>query len=178
MSLWVTLGSVANFTHRAIGLMSKVLTKSRGDRGSIPRQVIPKTKKSVLNAALLNTQSYKVRIKGKVEQSRERSNTFHYAFVCNKSNLENTIRKMMNVLGLDMSHRLIGSDLSVGLFKQVCQRGMLYCHVNTTIVGSRTAQPPVSSSQSLRITTHGQQLVLLVVMIGILTLCGGVVGVF
>ena len=36
-------------------------------------RVIPKTQKMVLDTALLNTQHYKVRIKGKVEQSRERS---------------------------------------------------------------------------------------------------------
>ena len=30
---------------------------------------------------LLNTQHYKVRIKGKVEQSRERSNSFSYTLV-------------------------------------------------------------------------------------------------
>ena len=35
--------------------------------------VIPKTQKMVLDATLLNTQHYKVRIKGKVEQSKERS---------------------------------------------------------------------------------------------------------
>ena len=34
-------------------------------------RVIPKTQKMVLDASLLNTQHYKVRIKGKVEQSRE-----------------------------------------------------------------------------------------------------------
>ena len=44
-----------------------------GDLGSIPGQVIPKTQKMVLDASLLNTQHCKVRIKGKVEQSRERS---------------------------------------------------------------------------------------------------------
>ena len=37
----------------------------------IPGRVIPKTQKMVLDASLLNTQHYKVRIKGKVEQSRE-----------------------------------------------------------------------------------------------------------
>ena len=42
-----------------------------GDLGSIPGRVIPKTQKMVLDACLLNTQHYKVRIKGKVEQSRE-----------------------------------------------------------------------------------------------------------
>ena len=40
--------------------------------GSIPGHVIPKTLKMVLDTSLLNTQQYKVRIKGKVEQSRER----------------------------------------------------------------------------------------------------------
>ena len=35
-------------------------------------QVIPKTQKMVLDADLLNTQHYKVRIKGKVEQSKEK----------------------------------------------------------------------------------------------------------
>ena len=42
-----------------------------GDLGSIPGRVIPKTQKMELDASLLNTQHYKVRIKGKVEQSRE-----------------------------------------------------------------------------------------------------------
>ena len=42
-----------------------------GDLGSIPGRVIPKTQKMVRDASLLNTQHYKVRIKGKVEQSRE-----------------------------------------------------------------------------------------------------------
>ena len=55
------------------GLMSRVFASSPGDRGSIPGQIILKTKKMVLDVALLNTQQYKVRIKGKVEQSRERS---------------------------------------------------------------------------------------------------------
>ena len=53
--------------------MSKVFTNGPGDWGSIPGWVIPKTKKMVLDAALLNSQQYKVEIKGKVEQSRERS---------------------------------------------------------------------------------------------------------
>ena len=45
-----------------------------GDMGSIPGCVIPKTLKMVLNTFMHNTQQYKLRIKGKVEQSRERSN--------------------------------------------------------------------------------------------------------
>ena len=51
--------------------MSGVIANGRGDRGLIPGQVIPKTPKMVLDAALFSAQSYKVRIKGKVKQSRE-----------------------------------------------------------------------------------------------------------
>ncbi len=53
--------------------MGRVSTNGPGDMGSIPRSVIPKTLKMVLVTSLLNTQQYKVCIKGKVEQSRERS---------------------------------------------------------------------------------------------------------
>ena len=53
--------------------MVRVFANGPGDLGSIPGRVIPKTKKIVLGATLLNTQHYKVRIKGKVEQPRERS---------------------------------------------------------------------------------------------------------
>ena len=47
-----------------------VFANGPGDLGSIPGRVIPKNQKMVLDASLLNTQHYKVRIKGKVEQSR------------------------------------------------------------------------------------------------------------
>ena len=60
----------------ARALMSRVFTTGPGDRGSIP-----KTQKMLLDAALLNTQNYKVRIKGKVEQSREMSSAFPYTLV-------------------------------------------------------------------------------------------------
>ena len=49
----------------------RVFANGPGDQDSIPGRVIPKTEKMVLDAFLLNTQHYKVRIKGKVEQSRE-----------------------------------------------------------------------------------------------------------
>ena len=61
--------------------MSRVLTNSPGDHGSIPGQVIPKTQKMVLDAVLLNTQHCKVRIKSKVEQSQERNSTLPYTSV-------------------------------------------------------------------------------------------------
>ena len=64
-----------------IGLVVRVLANDPGDLGSIPGRVIPKTQKMVLDAPLLNTQHYKVRIKDKVEQSKERSSTLLYTLV-------------------------------------------------------------------------------------------------
>ena len=45
-----------------------MFANGQGDFGSIPGRIIPKTLKMVLDTSLLNTQQYKVRIKGKVEQ--------------------------------------------------------------------------------------------------------------
>ena len=44
-----------------------MFTNGPGDLGSIPGRVIPKIFKMVLDNSLLNTQQYKVYIKGKVE---------------------------------------------------------------------------------------------------------------
>ena len=77
------------YIYQTIGLMSRVFANDPGNQGSILGQVVAKTEKKkkkkkkkrerkkekererVLDAASLNTQHYKVRIKGKVEQSRE-----------------------------------------------------------------------------------------------------------
>ena len=56
-----------------VGLEGRVFTNGPGDLGSISGPVIPKTLKMVLDTSLLNTQQYKVHIKGKVEQFRESS---------------------------------------------------------------------------------------------------------
>ena len=64
-----------------IGLAVRVFANGPGDLGSIPGRVIPKTQKMVLDASLLNTQHYKVRIKGKVEQSKEGSSALPYTLV-------------------------------------------------------------------------------------------------
>ena len=53
--------------HQLIGPVGRVFANGRGDLGSIPGHVIPKTLKMVLDTSLLNTQQYKARIKGKVE---------------------------------------------------------------------------------------------------------------
>ena len=64
-----------------IGMMVRVFANGPVDLGSIPGCIIPKTQKMVLDAALLNTQHYKVQIKDKVEQSSERSSTLPYTMV-------------------------------------------------------------------------------------------------
>ena len=61
--------------------MGRVFTNGPGDQSSIPGRVIPKTQKMVLDATLLNTQHYKIRIKGKVEQSREWCSALPYTSV-------------------------------------------------------------------------------------------------
>ena len=50
------------YVYRLIDLVGRVFTNDPGDQGSIPGRVIPKTLKIVLDASLLNTQQYKVRI--------------------------------------------------------------------------------------------------------------------
>ena len=59
----------------------RVFANGPGDLGSIPGWVIPKTLKMELDTTLLNTQHYKVRFKGKVEQSREWSSALPYTLV-------------------------------------------------------------------------------------------------
>ena len=70
-----------NIANYLIGQVGKVFANGPGDRGSIPGRVIPKTLKIVLDTSLLYTQQYKVRIKGKVEQSREGSSALPYISV-------------------------------------------------------------------------------------------------
>ena len=59
-----------------ICLAGRVFANYPGNLVSIPSHVMPMTLKMVLN-----TQQYKVRIKGKVVQSRERSSALPYASV-------------------------------------------------------------------------------------------------
>ena len=62
-------------------LVGRVFTNGLGDLGLIPGCVMPKTLRMVLETSLLNTQQYKVCIKGKVEQSMERRSTLPYTLV-------------------------------------------------------------------------------------------------
>ena len=61
---------------RPIGIMTRMFANGSGDQGSIPSRVILETQKP--DTSLLNTQYYKVRIKGKVEQFKERSSALSY----------------------------------------------------------------------------------------------------
>ena len=56
-------------------------TNGPRDLSSTPGHVIPKTLKMVLDTSLLNTQHYKVWIKGKVGLSWERSSALPYILV-------------------------------------------------------------------------------------------------
>ena len=53
--------------NQLIGLVDRVFANGLGGLGSISGRVIPKTLKMVLDTSLLNTQQYKVCIKGKVK---------------------------------------------------------------------------------------------------------------
>ena len=57
-------------------MIVRVFANGPGNRGSIPGRVIPKIQKMVFDVSLFNIQHYKAWIKGKVEQSRERSSAF------------------------------------------------------------------------------------------------------
>ena len=64
------------YIRSVIGLI--VFANGLGDQSSILGRIIPKTQKMVLDSSLLSKQSYKIRIKGKVEQSREWSSALSY----------------------------------------------------------------------------------------------------
>ena len=61
--------------------MSRMFANGLGDQGSIPGRVIRRTQKMELDADLLSTQHYKVRIEGKVEQPWEWTNALPYISV-------------------------------------------------------------------------------------------------
>ena len=64
-----------------ICMIVRVFANGIGDQGSILGQVIPRTQKMVLDGSLRNAYHYKVRIKGKVEQPREKSSALPYTLM-------------------------------------------------------------------------------------------------
>ena len=79
--LWSSLIGIFIKLRPSLLLEVRVFANGQGDRGSIPGQVREKPQKMVLDATLFNTQHYKVRIKGKVEQSKEKSSVLSYTSV-------------------------------------------------------------------------------------------------
>ena len=71
--------------------MGRVFINGPGNLGSILDRVIPKTKKIVLDASFLNTQHYKVRIKGRVEQSWEKRSALPWFSSYRKGSLRVTL---------------------------------------------------------------------------------------
>ena len=78
INVWIFEMYYCNSDNRLIDLVGRVFANGPGDLGSIPGHVIPKTLKMVIDVSVLNTHQYKVRIKGKVRQSRERSSALPY----------------------------------------------------------------------------------------------------
>ena len=70
----------SKFTKNLI-LVGRVFANGPVELGSILGCDIPKTLKMILDTSLLNTPQYKVGIKGKVEQSKERSSALPYTSV-------------------------------------------------------------------------------------------------
>ena len=97
--------------------MSGMIANGPGNVGSIPGWVLPKTQKMVLDATLLSTQHYMVRIKGKVEQSKEWSSTFlplHLGVVAIKKGLfgspSTKVANNMNILNFNITHLILGES--------------------------------------------------------------------
>ena len=78
--LWQFI-NIDSWAERFNGLVGIVFANGPGDLGSILGRVIAKTLIMVHDTSLLNTQRYMVCIKGKVEQSRERSSALPYTSV-------------------------------------------------------------------------------------------------
>ena len=74
-----------------------------GDLGSIPSRVIPKTLLMLLDTPLLNTQRYKVRIEGKVKQSRERICKLSYTSL--RGAFWSLLTMVVNLMTLEIVHQ-------------------------------------------------------------------------
>ena len=128
--------------NRAIGLMSRMFANKVGDQISILGLVIPKTQKMVLDAALLKSQHYKVRIKGKVEQSREWSSSRVVA--TEKGAFESPSTKVANFTLLYLKTLSMRSDFCIVywvVFKLMLL-GKAWSCLNLRCVDSRTDWVP------------------------------------
>ena len=77
----ISLSFIHIYIQKFFGLAVRVFAKDPEDRSLILGLVIPKTQKMVLDASFFNPQHYKVWIKGKMEQSKERRRAIPYTSV-------------------------------------------------------------------------------------------------
>ena len=78
---YLYLDSRKGIQYSSIALGHLILSIVRKTRVQSQVESYQRLKKLGLDTALLNTQNYKVRIKGKVEQSKERSSALPYTSV-------------------------------------------------------------------------------------------------
>ena len=97
--------------------MNRVFSNGPGNHGSIPGRVIPKTQKMVLNTSLLNTQHYKIRIQGKVDQSQERNSALPYTSVIEKEAFGSPSTEVAN---FTYSKAKYSQNISITFLKNVC----------------------------------------------------------
>ena len=93
-----------------------------GRLGFNPRSNNTKDSKMVLDASLLNTQHYNVWIKGKVEQSKERSSAFLYAsilWISKREPLGHHRLRSPNLLTYSAKSDLVSHPACGGGFQQV-----------------------------------------------------------
>ena len=102
-------------------LAVRVFANGPGDLGSIPGRVIPKTQKMVLDASLLNTQHYKVRIKGKVKQSKEGVAPSPTPWCC--SYQKGSLRVTLDY-GCQLYFTLLPNSRAIGLMNRVFTNGL------------------------------------------------------
>ena len=107
-----------------IDLVGWVFASGPGDLGSFPGRVIPKTLKRVLDTALLNTQQYKVRIKSKVGQSRERRSTVLGVVGIEKKALGSPLTTVANFTYFCPPYSSVSSIER--WTSEVCRRGFLW----------------------------------------------------
>ena len=115
------------------GLMSTVFANGPGDRGSLPGKSFQNSKMA-LDAYSINTQHYKVRIKGKVEQSRLWSSALLYT---SWKLLASSYWKGSPRVTLDYSRQL-HLFMHTNRRKEICRCMQRYIFIHIGFIYSRT----------------------------------------
>ena len=125
-----------------------MFTNGQEDQGSIPGQVIPKTQKRVLDTFLLNTQHYKVCIKGKWSNPRKGvvSSPIPWCSSYWKGNLRVTLdfNQPTYIRGSSWGGmvKVLNCDLKVSEFELQLKKVVHFC-TNTLEKGMKSPIPPL-----------------------------------